>query len=220
MCSGVVVPRGCFSSQDHCPRGGASTRRSLPKAGLLGLAPPVERRRDVGRRRPAFRCAGHVPLRGPSVLSPSPESVSVACRGRRQRAGRARPSPVPSRFASSSAASPAPPPRAGQASVVRQRPRRKARRGAELRARWHHPPCAAGGGDESLLSEVGRRPLRPVPQSSATSLIKLTTLPCPSLNEEIQISRPFIRAMTCGSSRLFAPADLIFPWTPLMSLTS
>ena len=46
-------------------------------------------------------------------------------------------------------------------------------------------------------------------QVSATSLMNCTTFPCPSDTAEIQISRPFIRAMTRGSSMTLAPADLI-----------
>lgn len=56
--------------------------------------------------------------------------------------------------------------------------------------------------------------------AAGTSLIRPTTFPCPSDTEEIQISRPFIRVIMRGSSRPFAPEDLIRACVFLMSLTS
>jgi hypothetical protein len=75
--------------------------------------------------------------------------------------------------------------------------------------------------DRSGMEPVGERGRlafrRSIPQRSVrahatgTSLIRLTTLPWPSEKELIQISRPFMREMTRGSSMLLAPADLISP---------
>ena len=56
--------------------------------------------------------------------------------------------------------------------------------------------------------------------ASGTSLISPTTLPCPSESSQTQISRPFMRAMMCGSARLFAPEDLMRACVFFMSLTS